>query len=72
LCEPEVAAERFVRRRRHQGHLDLASSYAEVLGRLRAIPRFGALEIGQRVNVDPSRESDLGIVIRDIHAAFLR
>jgi len=71
-CAPEVAAERFVRRRRHPGHLDLTSSYAEVLASLRAIPRRGALEIGQRVNIDTSRERDVDSVIRDIHAAFLR
>src|SRR5437667_11503725 len=30
VCEPEIAASRFLQRRRHVGHLDGESSYAEV------------------------------------------
>jgi len=70
-CEPEVAAERFVGRRRHPGHLDGQASYDEVLRSLRAIPR-SAIEIGQQLVIDTSREPDLDIVVRDIRAAFLR
>jgi len=54
-CAPEIAAERFLRRQRHPGHLDSAS-YEEVLRSLRAIPRSGALEIAARVEVDTSQE----------------
>jgi glucokinase len=71
-CQPEVAAQRFLQRRRHPGHLNRQASYAEVLRSLRAIPCLGALKIGPRVNVDTSQDPDLDIVIRDIHAEFLR
>jgi glucokinase len=69
-CEPEIAAERFLQRKRHPGHLDGEASYAEVLAGLRAIARLGPLGIGPRVEVDTSREPDLDAVVRDIHAAF--
>jgi hypothetical protein len=51
--------------------LDGQASYDEVLRSLRAIPR-SAIEIGQQLVIDTSREPDLDIVVRDIRAAFLR
>lgn len=72
ICAPEVAAERFLPRKRHPGHLDSEASYEEVLASLRAIARLGVLEIGQRVDVDTSGELALDAVVRDIHAAFAR
>ena len=71
-CEPEIAAERFLQRKRHPGHLDGEASYAEVLAGLRAMALLGPLRIGPRVDVDTSREPDLDVVIRDIHSAFGR
>jgi hypothetical protein len=63
-CTPEIAAQRFLRRTRHPGHLD-GTSYDKILRSLRAIPRWGALEIGPRVAVDTSQEPGLqGIVDR--------
>jgi predicted kinase len=60
-CPPEIAAERFVRRKRHRGHLDRAT-YAEMLDSLRALPQSGALDIGPRIVVDTSREPDVEAV----------
>ena len=70
VCDPEVAAGRFLQRKRHPGHLDSESTYSEVLARLRALERLGPLEIGQRVDVDTSQEPKLDAVVRDIHDAF--
>jgi glucokinase len=70
ICEPEVAAERFLRRKRHPGHLDSEASYTGILASLRAIERLGPLEIGPRVDVDTSGEPELDAVVRDIHDAF--
>jgi chloramphenicol 3-O-phosphotransferase len=62
-CPPEVAAERFLRRKRHPGHLDGQTSYDEVLRSLRAVPGSGALAIAPRVIVDTSREYSLRAIL---------
>jgi hypothetical protein len=69
-CAPEVAAERFVQRRRHPGHLDAGVSEAEVIEGIRAIAGFGALDIVPRIEVDTSVEPELDGVIREILRAF--
>jgi hypothetical protein len=69
-CEPEVAAGRFVQRRRHPGHLDSESSYREVLGSLRTLAGLAPLDIGHRIEVDTSREPDLDDVVRAIRGAL--
>jgi predicted kinase len=71
-CALETAAERFLQRNRHPGHLDGEASYAEVLASLRALPALGPLDIGHRVLVDTSQEPALGEVIRKIRVAFER
>ena len=65
-CEPEIAANRFLHRRRHPGHLDGESSSADVLASLRQLTQFPALDIGQRIEVDTSREPNLTEVVRAI------
>jgi len=70
VCEPELAAERFLNRKRHPGHLDSETLYPEVLASLRAIERLGPLKIGQGIEVDTSREFRFDAVVRDIQAAF--
>ncbi|MBV8732241.1 MAG: AAA family ATPase, partial [Acidobacteriia bacterium] len=40
VCGPEIAAERFFRRRRHSGHLDTARTYDDVLQSLHAVARL--------------------------------
>jgi glucokinase len=72
VCKPEIAAERFLQRKRHPGHLDMMSSYADLLSSLYALARLGPLEIGPRVDVDTSSGLDLGAVLRDIQVAFGR
>ncbi len=69
-CDPETAAERFFRRRRHPGHLDGAKSYAEVLAGIRALSRFEPLEIGPKVIVDTSQALRLDAVLQDIRSAL--
>jgi chloramphenicol 3-O-phosphotransferase len=69
-CSPELAAERFLRRKRHRGHLDAGASLPEVLASLRAIECLGPLAIEPRVVVDTEREIRLDAVIREIYAAF--
>jgi predicted kinase len=66
LCDPETAADRFVQRRRHPGHLDGASSRAEILASLRTLAALPPLDIGQRIDVDRGHEPDFAEVVRAI------
>jgi len=70
VCGPELAAERFVRRTRHSGHLDGDVSHAQVLAGLRDLARLPHLELGRRVYVDTSRAPELEAVVRDVHRAL--
>jgi glucokinase len=69
VCEVEVAASRFLQRRRHPGHLDEESS-AEVLVSLRQLAQLAPLEIGQRIDVDTSREPSLTDLVGAIRRAL--
>ncbi len=71
-CEPETAAERFLQRKRHPGHLDSGASYGEVLASLRKLSRLGPLGIEPRIDVDTSQDSNLDDIVRDIRGAFAR
>jgi hypothetical protein len=70
VCEPEVAAERFLQRDRHPGHQDGEASHAEVLAGFRELARLGPIGIGQRVPVDTSVEPDLEAIVRQIGVAL--
>ena len=69
-CELEIAANRFLQRRRHPGHLDGESSAAAVLASLRALTQLPALDIGHRIDVDTSQEPNLPEVVRAIRGAL--
>lgn len=71
-CEPETAAERFLRRKRHFGHLDQEASYKELLTNFQELSRLGPIDIGQRVEVDTLREPELDAVVRDVRDALAR
>jgi shikimate kinase len=58
VCEPEVAAARFIERRRDPGHLDGSKSFEEVLASFRALSRMGPLGIGRLLEVDTSGKVD--------------
>jgi predicted kinase len=59
VCEPEVAARRFLQRQRHPGHLDGESSYADVLASLRTLTCPAPLDMAHRIDVDTSEEPEL-------------
>jgi len=63
-CDPELAAPRFLQRRRHSGHLDAESSYQDVLSSLREPTRLLPLDISQRIDVDTSHAPDVDDVVR--------
>jgi hypothetical protein len=66
VCELEDAANRFLQRRRHPGHLDGASSSAEIFASLRNLTQLPPLEIGPRIDVDTSQELNPIDVVRAI------
>jgi hypothetical protein len=72
VCSPEIAATRFMQRKRHIGHLDGSATFANVLGGLRSHARRGALEIEPRVDVDTTGEPEIGDLVSEIRGAFTR
>jgi hypothetical protein len=52
VCSPQVAAERFVSRRRHEGHLDHLKTHAELLASFQQQAALGPLGVGRIVKVD--------------------
>jgi glucokinase len=72
VCPPEIAAERFLSRRRHSGHLDQDRSRAEVLASFRRIAALPLAAIGVRVDVDTSREFQMDGVTGAVKRALER
>jgi glucokinase len=70
-CPVELAAERFVHRKRHPGHLDDERSHEEILASIHEVARFGVLEIGRRIDVDTSRPLELDVVLREVYRTEL-
>jgi gluconate kinase len=64
VCGAEIAAERFLQRKRHHGHLDGDARYADVVARFREMERLGRVEIERRVEVDTSHEPAVDDVVR--------
>jgi adenylylsulfate kinase-like enzyme len=66
LCDPEVAAARFVNRLRHPGHLDSVKRPEDVLSHFRILAATGPLGLGKLLQVDTTRAIDLNTVVSDI------
>ena len=69
-CSAEIAAERFVQRKRHPGHCDDQRSYSEILASIREVAGRGRLDIGPRVDVDTSQTPNLDAVLHLVHKAL--
>lgn len=72
VCSPETAAKRFLERKRHAGHLDGHSTYADVLASLQALATLGTLDVGPRLDVDTSGPVTIDNVVREIRRVFTR
>jgi hypothetical protein len=66
LCDPEVAATRFIKRVRHPGHLDGAKRREDILSRFRTLAAMGPLGIGKLLRVDTSKEIDLDLIVGEV------
>ena len=71
-CSVELAAERFVRRARHSGHLDGLRTYAEVLASIGALPQTASLPFAETIDVDTSEPVAPGPLADEIRAALSR
>ena len=69
-CPAEVAAARFLQRKRHPGHLDWARSQVQILTSLQGLVRFQPPVIGERVSVDSSAEINVEDLAGKISKAF--
>jgi hypothetical protein len=66
LCAPRIAAERFLARRRHSGHLDGGKSCPELLASFEDQAVLGPLGMGRLVQVSTEGEVDLGAVLAEL------
>lgn len=66
LCSPRIAAERFLARRRHEGHLDRDKSSSEVLASFEEQSLLGPLRIGRLVQACTESQLDLSAIVREI------
>jgi len=71
VCPAELAAERFLRRKRHPGHLDQSASPDDVLSSILENAHLEPLEIGRVIEVDTSRELEIDNLVAEIEAGFL-
>lgn len=69
-CDEEMAAHRFLQRRRHLGHLDDDRSLAELVASFRQLVQLPPLQVGPRFIVDTARKPDLTDVIYEIRCAL--
>jgi len=58
ICDPRVAATRFQKRQRHEGHLDQNKLHADLVDSFKEQAELGPLGIGRLIEVDTSREID--------------
>jgi predicted kinase len=70
ICPAKVAAERFLSRKRHEGHLDHLKTHDQVLESFQKFATFGPLGIGRLVEVDTENDVELNSVLSEINLAL--
>lgn len=66
VCRPEIAAERFLARQRHEGHLDRFKSPSEILADFRHQATLGPLGLGRVVEAHTEQSIDLETLLAEI------
>ena len=66
-CGSDIAAARFITRRRHPGHLDVARGPGELIASIRALAVLPPPEIGTRLDIDTSAVRDVAELGRRIN-----
>ena len=69
VCQAEVAADRFLARRRHPGHLDAMRTRESLVNQLAELARLGPLGCGPVLQVTTDRAVDIDACLAWIRAA---
>jgi AAA domain-containing protein len=69
-CPPAVAAERFLARRRHAGHLDRDKHRDEVLASFIELSALGPLAVASVVRVDSENEPEVEAIVDQVRSAW--
>ncbi len=72
ICPAALAADRFLRRTRHPGHLDRDRTHAEVTASLEQLAALEPLHFGQSVEVSTDAPLEPALVAARVQAAFQR
>lgn len=59
VCDPDVAARRFLNRTRHPGHLDASRSPGEIAASIHAVAALPMPDLGRRIDVDTMGAADI-------------
>ncbi len=66
VCPPHIAAERFLSRTRHKGHLDHLKTRAEILGSFEQQAALGPLGVGSLVEIETHQDVDGAALVSEI------
>lgn len=69
VCSPEIAAERFSTRKRHDGHLDRDKRKDELVANFVRLAAHGPLGLGRLVSVDTDQVIDFDGILRQLTLA---
>jgi predicted kinase len=72
VCPPEVAAERFLARKRHDGHLDRDKRMEDLVAAFEQLAAHGPLGLGPLVNVDTGQVVGFDGVLLELEDYFRR
>jgi hypothetical protein len=70
-CPPELAADRFLNRARHPGHLDRAKTPAQVLESIRALARYEPLGLGRLIMLDTTLPLEAAALAMEIESTTM-
>jgi hypothetical protein len=69
-CSPATAAERFLSRKRHEGHLDRDKRKEDLTAAFEQLAAHGPLGLGPLVTIDTGQAVDLELVSRELEDHF--
>ena len=69
VCSPEIAAERFSTRKRHDGHLDRDKRKDELVANFVQLAAHGPLGLGRLIGVDTDQVIDFDGILRQLALA---
>ena len=72
ICSPNIAAERFMTRQRHEGHLDRYKTHAELLTSFEQQAALGPVGLSRLVQVNTERSVELAPVLAQIDSCQKR